>query len=257
MATESPPRPESGFARTIGPDAAWRRTALGDYLSEFFGVFVLISLRHRRGRDVRRGPAAVGPRRRHHHRRRLAPHHPWMGDGGHLRHLRRRRHHRRPHQPRGDDRVRDVPRLPVVEGARVHHRPDPGRHRRRRARLLGLPRRDQRVRGERRTADRPRRRRGQHRDIRHRPRRVHRQLRRRVPQRGHRHRLPAHLRVRGRRPHEPAAAGQPRAADHRPRRVRHRHVVRREHRLRDQPRPRPGSADPRGDGGLGRGRLPG
>ncbi|MEZ0284505.1 MAG: aquaporin, partial [Thermoleophilia bacterium] len=27
----------------MGPDAAWRRTALGDYLSEFFGVFVLIS----------------------------------------------------------------------------------------------------------------------------------------------------------------------------------------------------------------------
>ena len=43
MATESPPRPESGFARTIGPNADWRRSAWGDYLSEFFGVFVLIS----------------------------------------------------------------------------------------------------------------------------------------------------------------------------------------------------------------------
>ena len=43
MATESPPRPESGFARTIGPNAAWRRSDLGDYLSEFFGVFVLIA----------------------------------------------------------------------------------------------------------------------------------------------------------------------------------------------------------------------
>jgi glycerol uptake facilitator protein len=43
VATDAPPRPASGFARTIGPDAEWRRTAWGDYLSEFFGVFVLIA----------------------------------------------------------------------------------------------------------------------------------------------------------------------------------------------------------------------
>jgi glycerol uptake facilitator protein len=43
VATDAPARPASGFARTIGPDAPWRRTDLGDYLSEFFGVFVLIA----------------------------------------------------------------------------------------------------------------------------------------------------------------------------------------------------------------------
>jgi glycerol uptake facilitator protein len=43
VATESPARPAGGFADTVGPNAAWRRTALGDYLSEFFGVFVLIA----------------------------------------------------------------------------------------------------------------------------------------------------------------------------------------------------------------------
>ncbi len=93
--------------------------------------------------------------------------------------------------------------------------------------------------------DHPRRGRGQRRDIRDRPRGVHRQLRRRDTQRGHRHGLPAHLRLRRGRPDEPAAAGQPGAADHRPRRLRHRHVVRLQHGLRDQPRPRPGPADPR------------
>ena len=138
-------------------------------------------LRHRRGRDVRRGPASVGPRRRHHHRRRLAPHHPWMGDGGHLRHLRRRRHHRRPHQPRRHDRVRDLPRLPVEEGARATSSPrswaaSPGpRSSTGPTTTRSAPSR------RRRTADRPRRRRGQHRDIRNRPRRVLRRLRGRVP----------------------------------------------------------------------------
>ena len=43
MASEAPPRPARGFAATIGPEASWRRTVLGDYLSEFFGTFVLIA----------------------------------------------------------------------------------------------------------------------------------------------------------------------------------------------------------------------
>jgi glycerol uptake facilitator protein len=43
VASEAPPRPASGFDATIGPNAAWRRTTLGDYLSEFFGTFILIA----------------------------------------------------------------------------------------------------------------------------------------------------------------------------------------------------------------------
>jgi glycerol uptake facilitator protein len=44
VATESPPRAApGGFAGTIGSQARWRQTALGDYLSEFFGTFILIA----------------------------------------------------------------------------------------------------------------------------------------------------------------------------------------------------------------------
>jgi len=44
VATESPPRAAPhGFAGTVGPQARWRETALGDYLSEFFGTFILIA----------------------------------------------------------------------------------------------------------------------------------------------------------------------------------------------------------------------
>lgn len=35
--------PASGWARAVGPDAGWRRTVWGEYLSEFLGVFVLIA----------------------------------------------------------------------------------------------------------------------------------------------------------------------------------------------------------------------
>lgn len=35
--------PASGWARAVGADAGWRRTVWGEYLSEFLGVFVLIS----------------------------------------------------------------------------------------------------------------------------------------------------------------------------------------------------------------------
>ena len=44
MAIDSPPteRPPSGLNAAIGPAARWRQTALGDYMGEFFGTFVLI-----------------------------------------------------------------------------------------------------------------------------------------------------------------------------------------------------------------------
>jgi glycerol uptake facilitator protein len=44
VAIDSPPteRPPSGLNAAIGPAARWRQTALGDYLGEFFGTFVLI-----------------------------------------------------------------------------------------------------------------------------------------------------------------------------------------------------------------------
>lgn len=41
MATDSPPA--TGWTNTVGSGAAWRRTQLGDYLSEFLGTFVLIA----------------------------------------------------------------------------------------------------------------------------------------------------------------------------------------------------------------------
>ena len=44
MATEAPRgAAPGGFNATLGPDAAWRRTAWGDFLSEFLGTFVLIA----------------------------------------------------------------------------------------------------------------------------------------------------------------------------------------------------------------------
>jgi glycerol uptake facilitator len=43
VATEAPPRPQGGWRATIGPDASWRRTTWGEYLSEFVGTFVLIA----------------------------------------------------------------------------------------------------------------------------------------------------------------------------------------------------------------------
>ena len=147
-----------------------------------------------------------------------------LGDGGHLRHLRRRRHQRRAHQPGRDDRLRapsaafpwnKVPGYIIAQilGAFAG------------AALVYWNYHDA-ISGQRRwpnnlTRDGA----GTHRDIRHRPRRLLRQLLGADPQRGHRHRLPPHLRLRGGRPDEPAAQGQPRAADHRPRRVRHRHVA--------------------------------
>lgn len=42
MAT-APASSTSGFARTLGSDAQWRRSPLGDYISEFLGTFVLIA----------------------------------------------------------------------------------------------------------------------------------------------------------------------------------------------------------------------
>ena len=184
VATESPPRPAQRVRRTIGPDAAWRRSALGDYLSEFFGVFVLIAF----GTGVVATDVAGLPQ-------------SGRGDGITsdadwllITHWDGEWRSPSPSMwPAASPAPTSTPRSPsrsrrsaASRGRRsgLHHRPDPGRDRRRRARLLGLPRRDQRVRGGRRPADRPRRRRGQHRDIRDRPRRVHRQLRRCVPQRG-------------------------------------------------------------------------
>lgn len=43
MASDAPPKPASGFDATIGGKAGWRATAWGEYLSEFFGTFVLIA----------------------------------------------------------------------------------------------------------------------------------------------------------------------------------------------------------------------
>ena len=43
MATEAPPKPSGGWSATLGPDASWRRTVWGEYLSEFIGTFVLIA----------------------------------------------------------------------------------------------------------------------------------------------------------------------------------------------------------------------
>src|SRR5690606_31875086 len=43
VATEAPARPANGWTRTMGSDAAWRRTTWGEYLSEFLGTFVLIA----------------------------------------------------------------------------------------------------------------------------------------------------------------------------------------------------------------------
>jgi glycerol uptake facilitator protein len=42
VATDAPPRPRSG-GNFLGADAAWRKTQFGEYLSEFFGTFVLIA----------------------------------------------------------------------------------------------------------------------------------------------------------------------------------------------------------------------
>lgn len=42
MAT-APASSGSGFARTLGSDAQWRRSAWGEYVSEFLGTFVLIA----------------------------------------------------------------------------------------------------------------------------------------------------------------------------------------------------------------------
>ncbi len=250
MASEAPPRPadtDTGSPGTGLRAGSVRRQMAPDRPGRLpVGVLRDLRphrLRHRRGRDGRRRPAPIGPRRRHHLRRRLAPHHLRLGDGGHLRHLRGRRHHRRPHQPRGDARLRDLPRLPVDEGARLHHRPG-ARRRSPGAALVYWSYKDAIAAFEE-SAD--------------------------ITRDGGAgsvgifvtgpaayidnygdailseivgHGVPADLRVRGRRPDEPAAEGQPRAADHRPRRVRHRHVLRRQHRLRDQPRPRPRPADP-------------
>jgi glycerol uptake facilitator protein len=43
VATEAPPRPQGGWRATIGPDAGWRKTVWGEYISEFVGTFVLIA----------------------------------------------------------------------------------------------------------------------------------------------------------------------------------------------------------------------
>jgi glycerol uptake facilitator protein len=43
VATEAPPKPRGGWSATLGPDASWRRTVWGEYLSEFIGTFVLIA----------------------------------------------------------------------------------------------------------------------------------------------------------------------------------------------------------------------
>jgi glycerol uptake facilitator protein len=44
VSTEAPTRPQAaGWGATVGPDAAWRRTTLGELLSEFLGTFVLIA----------------------------------------------------------------------------------------------------------------------------------------------------------------------------------------------------------------------
>ena len=46
MTTEPPAagRPPGAWSRALGPGAAWRRTAVGDCLSELFGTFVLMTL---------------------------------------------------------------------------------------------------------------------------------------------------------------------------------------------------------------------
>lgn len=43
MAEVTTERPATGYGATLGSGAAWRRTELGDYVAEFFGVFVLIA----------------------------------------------------------------------------------------------------------------------------------------------------------------------------------------------------------------------
>ena len=232
----------------------WREGQMGELLSEFLGTARPHHVRYRRGGDVRRRPAPVRPRRRDDQQRRLAAHHLRVGHGGHHGHLRRRRDQRRAHQPRRHDRAgrsgaafpwTKVPGYIVAQvlGAFVG------------AAIVYLNYKDAIIAAEDAAGSRQQGR--EHgRDLRHRTRGVLRQLLGPGDQRDHGHDAAPHHRVRGDRPDEHPAEGQPRRDRHRLRRDGDRHVLRRQLRLRDQPGPRLRAASVRRRRRLGRGGLP-
>lgn len=192
-------------------------------------------VRLRRGGDLARRAPGVGADRDGVPRRwGLVAHHPRVGDGGDVRHLRRRRGQWRSPQPGGHVVVRATSGLCLVEGARLHSGAVARRLRRRRPRVRPV------LRGHRglRTLQWDRASRGcEHRHLRHRAGRLLHELLGSVSDRSRGHRLPRRVHLRGERSHEHPATSQPRPARHRLRRLRHRLLARCRHRLRHQPGP--------------------